>query len=1824
MTYIGATGENTFDDKIEDASTTLVNRIVLESIYNSNYSDKVGIWGSNYSDKVGIWGSNYSDLVGMYSSNYSDKVGIWGSNYTDKEIIYTSNYVKITSNILVERTKQLEDRVDDLEGTDGDPGDPDADPPIPPIPPTGNFAVLATLGLLAAGATATGILITDLTTKVNDLDDKVDLNAIYGSNYSDKVGVWSSNYSDKVGVWSSNYSDKVGIWGSNYSDKVGMYSSNYSDKVGIWGSNYSDKIGVWGSNYSDKVGIYSSNYSDKVGVWGSNYSDKVGIWGSNYSDKVGGWSSNYSDKVGIFGSNYTDKIGIFGSNYSDKVGIWGSNYSDKVGIFGSNYTDKIGIFGSNYSDKVGIWGSNYSDKVGMYSSNYSDKVGIWGSNYSDKIGVWGSNYSDKVGIYSSNYSDKVGVWGSNYSDKVGIYSSNYSDKVGVWGSNYSDKVGVWGSNYSDKVGVWGSNYSDKVGVWGSNYNDKVGVWGSNYSDKVGIYSSNYSDKVGVWGSNYSDKVGVWGSNYSDKVGVWGSNYSDKVGVWGSNYNDKVGVWGSNYSDKVGIYGSNYTDLQVIYTSNYVERINTELGVRVDNTSNYVATKQDILTASLLLPYFNTMDFLVANDKIKLTAPVQIGYYTLNVSGARSMYVSYSSGTAKNEPNLMIFNATDRNASSYYNSAFQYNNDPTSYSAYKGVLNYNAGDRIQFKIKIDGRQDYTNDNGTTYYNKFGFWRIATNNPSGRTDWPKDTWYYTANPTEPYRVRNMDYYFQQLFSWSPDEDSIDNYQDYENIYSVAKYNDEFIYTLEAGYVYYFTRRVYIPYGTSFEPIHGATYTNPIMIKVNDPYITDAFSYIPRLPVAPAPTQVPSVSKKTMSVNKGVAIQTSTSTFNVVDNPVNYELSTGFNYDETSNIIKVFDGNYNNLTNKPDATISLNDTNSSNYTKRINTELTTEIGGKAPTSHTHIIGDTTGLQTALDGKAPTSHTHTTANITGLDTALAGKAPTSHTHIIGDTTGLQTALDGKAPTSHTHTTANITGLDTALAGKAPTSHTHTIANITNLQTTLDGKAPTSHTHSIANITSLQTTLDGKASTSHTHAIADITSLQTTLDGKASTSHTHAIADITNLQTTLAATQPSIISTAGQLIIGNGDGLTTTSTGLTWATNTLTATNLTTTTTLTTANLAVSTQATLTRLLTAGLDADMFILANNATNNLRFNQVFQALNDQKWILKQKSNNVDYNLFNFRGGKIAVGTQANPAYMLDVVGDVNITGDFLKNANVYKPANAVLADTASVATKLATARTIAGTSFDGSANINIDYFALNNKPIILQPTTTNLQLTSGYTFAFPSYVSIGTTAIATNVLQVGAGGRLRISNGTTDYTLLGTIDTDGATNTSIVISGTTRSTNAGNIQYLATASSGSHIFYTSPTTTTRMTISSSGVNVNNDLGVSGKIGVGTAPHATYKVDVNGTLNATSVLVGGSAITGSKWTTATDTTRIFYNSGNVGIGTTNPGNILQVGINRLQIANGATGFTVIGTSDTEPNTRITLFGGSHSGAAGQISYVAQSTGRHVFFTTNSFNERMIINSNGNVVINNNLAVANINATSYVLGTDIYGRNGYDTRMFANSTGMYIYFGTVNTGDNTFLEISASYGATNIDSNSSRPIYFRVNGFTWQFLNNGNSRNAYNTTLWTVICDHRIKENIKKANLNICYNNVKNINLYRFNYINGFNKGTQHDKTQLGFIAQQVQQHYPKSVLRNKSRIEDKREIPDLASVSADQINFTLFGAVKQLMKVVEKQSKRIKKLEEQLGIIDDDIVEDDADEPYERIVCDEVDIDTIEPSEPVGV
>ena len=169
-------------------------------------------------------------------------------------------------------------------------------------------------------------------------------------------------------------------------------------------------------------------------------------------------------------------------------------------------------------------------------------------------------------------------------------------------------------------------------------------------------------------------------------------------------------------------------------------------------------------------------------------------------------------------------------------------------------------------------------------------------------------------------------------------------------------------------------------------------------------------------------------------------------------------------------------------------------------------------------------------------------------------------------------------------------------------------------------------------------------------------------------------------------------------------------------------------------------------------------------------------------------------------GDVAINTTTNTLYKLNVGGDVNITGDYRKAGALYKPAGAVLADTATI---LATSRNTSGVEFNGSADIAIDYFALNNKPITLLPSTTNLQVGTG------NNLIVGSVASGT-IERLSVGGNIRAT---------GNITVD----TNLTATGTST--------------------------------------------LTGRVGIGKAPHATYACDVNGTLNATSVLVNGFPVGG---------------------------------------------------------------------------------------------------------------------------------------------------------------------------------------------------------------------------------------------------------------------------------------------------------------------------------------------------------------------
>jgi hypothetical protein len=118
-----------------------------------------------------------------------------------------------------------------------------------------------------------------------------------------------------------------------------------------------------------------------------------------------------------------------------------------------------------------------------------------------------------------------------------------------------------------------------------------------------------------------------------------------------------------------------------------------------------------------------------------------------------------------------------------------------------------------------------------------------------------------------------------------------------------------------------------------------------------------------------------------------------------------------------------------------------------------------------------------------------------------------------------------------------------------------------------------------------------------------------------------------------------------------------------------------------------------------------------------------------------------------------------------------------------------------------------------------------------------------------------------------------------------------------------------------------------------------------------------------------------------------------------------------------------------------------------------------------------------------------------------------------------------------------------------------------IYSSVGGYTQTGL-----------TTWTVTSDKRIKDNIVRASYDKCLENVKNIELYNFNFKN--NCVNTNDKHQLGFIAQEVQQVYPKAVEVGKMILNTNEAIDDILTLNTTQIDYTLYGAVKNLIEKID--------------------------------------------------
>ena len=590
---------------------------------------------------------------------------------------------------------------------------------------------------------------------------------------------------------------------------------------------------------------------------------------------------------------------------------------------------------------------------------------------------------------------------------------------------------------------------------------------------------------------------------------------------------------------------------------------------------------------------------------------------------------------------------------------------------------------------------------------------------------------------------------------------------------------------------------------------------------------------------------------------------------------------------------------------------------------------------------------------------------------------------------------------------------------------------------------------------------------------------------------------------------------------------------------------------------------------------------------------------------------------------VGIGTTAHATYKLNVNGTINST-NLLASGSVgigtisstigYKldVRGSILSDN-NIATSgtgfLFAGTTLSGLTRETIASVPIGFFELND--IILRGNN-KIHLQSGNSTTIPPAITIGTT----NKVGIGATNpncSLQLHNPATAQDVR--IQFTDGTSTSAVDRGIHIRKGTDGVGYMWNFENKDLVFGTNN-------------NERFKIGFDGIVGMGTTTAGVLKIGI---------------ATQGAFTAMTKLQVYASDSDGVVAIFKHPNDTQGIGIRY-------DGLTALGNTATQHIVMRPRGTGYFSveNPTGTNRFVVSSTGV-VYFTTNIWhlcmnnNQRFYFGEAGTTYIKG----AGTPAIEFRNGSDtammkifsngaIEGYNGlyaksplYESLVYSGADGMFFTMGNVGDGTNAYYgRLTSSAGHTFLQSNHSRNIYFDVYSgrFTgtmkrWEFNINGGSYNASNTTTWNQSSDHRIKENIVKADLKKCYDNVKNINLYRFNYIENF-KIDNKDKNILGYIAQEVKKHFPKAITIKKERLTDNREIPDLLSIDVEQINLSLYGAVKQLIKIVEKQNKRIKTLETLLNIEVFDEVEDDAGEAYEKIIDDEeINIDDIEPTEP---
>ena len=371
--------------------------------------------------------------------------------------------------------------------------------------------------------------------------------------------------------------------------------------------------------------------------------------------------------------------------------------------------------------------------------------------------------------------------------------------------------------------------------------------------------------------------------------------------------------------------------------------------------------------------------------------------------------------------------------------------------------------------------------------------------------------------------------------------------------------------------------------------------------------------------------------------------------------------------------------------------------------------------------------------------------------------------------------------------------------------------------------------------------------------------------------------------------------------------------------------------------------------------------------------------------------------------------------------------------------------------------------------------------------------------------------------------------------------------------------------------------------------------------------------------VNTLINSSNCIVLGNTTSGTALTvqqlgagavmnvaTSTGSSALFVSStGQVGVGTASPLALFHSNVNttagvpdaiignhviksyNVSLALAATSFSNICTITASSGNGVVYLDvvQNETGAGSAISYTVPMTYQA---TGNAW--RLLLPMN----------IANLNTPNYA---QVLFKQTYNEATFALYRPALATSGTANftctfrvsqnqanpvtfadkTDTTTLAAITTLYQYTQL-TQTATGVGIGVTGPSYQLDLSTDGARKLTSTTWLTGSDQRIKTDIQSANLQMCYDTVKSIDLkyFKWNFPTDSNV-VPDDKHSLGFIAQEVKTVFPNAVSESNSY-----GYSDFLSLNTDQILKAMYGALKQTMADKEALEQSLSSLEQRLA------------------------------------